>query len=119
MSIFTVTTWLLGIVSVLGLGGTVVAFVFFPLTAMPILEKVLSAALACKKCLYIAAFVLSALGAYWCGYHGEYNKGYDGALAKIAAEDSDAIQRATEMRSVWKECRAHNGEWNQSTGECK
>lgn len=119
MSIFTLATWFLAVVSVLGVGGTVVALVFFPTVAMPLIEKIVQWLLSCGKCLTVAGFVLVALGSYWYGRHGEYDKGYEGALAAIAKEDNAAIQRATEMRSVWKECRQRNGEWDQSTGECK
>jgi len=91
-----ILTWLLGIASVLGIGGTVAALVFFPTVALPILEKVTATLLSCKPCLVALAFVLSTVGAYWYGHHGEYTKGYDKALSDIAAEDNAAIQRATE-----------------------
>lgn len=119
MNIFTIATWLLSIIGTLGIGGAVVAYVVFPTVALPIIEKVAGVLLGCKWCLIVTAFVLSILASYWYGHHGEYAKGYDAALSAIAAEDNAAIQRATEMRSVWKECRSRNGEWDQSTGECK
>lgn len=119
MTLFTLATWFLAALSFLGVGGTVVALIFFPTVAMPIMEKVVATLLSCKKCLYVAAFVLSVLASYWYGYHGEYNKGYDGALAAIAREDAAAIQAATEKRDVWKACRQQSGTWDQSTGECK
>lgn len=114
-----VLTWILGIVSTLGIAGTIAALVFFPTVAMPILEKVVAVLLSCKPCLYALAFVVSVTASYWYGHHGEYHRGYDAALSAIAAEDDAAIQRATEKRTVWKECRARDGQWDQSTGECK
>lgn len=112
-------SWILGIVSAFGIGGTIAAYVFFPTVAVPVIEKIFASVLACKACLIALAFVVSVVAAFWYGHHGEYAKGYDAALSAIAAEDSAAIQRATEKRSVWKECRARDGEWNQSTAECK
>ena len=119
MNLFTLASWLLGIVGTLGVGGTVVAVVFFPTVAVPILEKIVAALLGCKNCLIASAFVVAVLGAYWYGHHGEYRKGYDAALSDIAQEDTAAIERATQMRGVWKDCRLRSGEWDQSTGECR
>lgn len=114
-----ILTWLLGIVSVLGVGGSIAAFVFFPTVAVPVIEKIVTAVLGCKSCLIALAFVVSIVVSFWYGRHGEYAKGYEKALSDIAAEDAAAIERATQMRSVWKECRLNSGEWDQSTGECK
>jgi hypothetical protein len=52
-------------------------------------------------------------------HHDIYQSGYDKAIADIAEEDSAAIARATEKRSVWSGCRARDGQWDQSTGRCK
>lgn len=112
-------TWVLGVVGFLGLGGTIAAFIFFPAIAVPIVEKITAAVLGCKTCLLVAAAVALSLGSFWYGYVGEYEKGYHAALIAIASEDAKAIQAATEKRAVWKECRARNGEWDQSKGECK
>jgi hypothetical protein len=114
-----ILTWVLSVMSVLGIGGAIVAAVFFPTVAMPVIEKIVQVLLGCTKCLIAMAFVVSVVGSYWYGHHGEYAKGYDAALSDIAAENDAAIQRATEKRSVWKECRARDGQWDQSTGECK
>jgi hypothetical protein len=116
---FVIATWVLGAVTTLGVAGTVAAFVFFPTVAAPILAKVTSTLLGCKTCLLVAAAVAIALGSYWYGRHGEYDKGHTAAVAEIAAEDQAALSRAVEARNLWKECRAKSGTWNQSTGECK
>lgn len=112
-------TWIFGLVGTFGVAGTVAAFIFFPTVAAPIAEKVVQILLGCKWCLVAMAFVAVALGSFWYGRHGEYAKGYASALAQIASEDADALKRAKDMRSVWQECRQKDGQWDQSTGECK
>lgn len=114
-----ILTWILGVVSVLGVGGTVAAFIFFPAVAAPIAAKVTQAVLACKACLVVAALVAVALGSFWYGREGEYGKGHTAAIAEIAGEDAAALANATAKRNVWKECKARDGTWNQSTGVCK
>lgn len=112
-------TWLLAIVSVLGVGGTIAAFVFFPTVAAPILEKVTAAILACRTCLVVAALVAVALASFWYGREGEYDKGHAAAIAAIASEDAATLKAATEKRAAWQECRARDGTWDQTRGECK
>lgn len=112
-------TWVLGVVSALGIGGTVAAFIFFPTIAAPILEKVTTAVLACKTCLIVAALVGVALGSYWYGRHGEYDKGHVAAIAEIASEDAATIANARSARNAWKECRDKSGTWDQTKGRCK
>jgi hypothetical protein len=114
-----ILTWVLSVVSVLGVGGTIAAFIFAPTVAAPILAKVTQTVLACKACLVVATLVVVALGSFWYGREGQYAKGHAAAIAEIASEDATTIANATEKRNVWKECRAHNGTWNQSTGDCK
>jgi hypothetical protein len=114
-----ILTWVLSAISVLGVAGTVVAFIFFPTVAAPILAKVTQTLLACKTCLVVAALVITALASFWYGREGEYDKGHTAAIAEIASEDAAVLKSATEKRAVWQECKAHDGEWNQSTGECK
>jgi hypothetical protein len=116
---YVIATWVLGVVSALGVTGTIAAFIFFPTVAAPILGKVMQAVLACKTCLVVAALVGVALGSYWYGRHGEYDKGHAAAIAAIASEDAATIANALASRNVWKECRARNGVWNQATGDCK
>lgn len=118
MNIYTLATWILAAVSVLGIGGTIVAFVFFPTVAAPILAKVTAVLLACKTCLVVALVVAVALGSYWFGRRGEYDKGHAAAIAEIASEDAATLANAQKARAIWKDCRARSGNWNQSTGEC-
>lgn len=112
-------SWILGIVSVLGVGGAIAAFIFFPTVVAPIVEKVLAVLLACKPCLIAAALVAVALASFWYGRDGQYDRGHTAAIAEIAAEDAGALKNATAARALWKECKQKNGEWDQSTGECK
>lgn len=118
LDFMSLTTWILAAVSVLGTGGAIAAFVFFPTIAAPILEKVVGVLLACKTCLVVGLLVAASLGSYWYGRHGEYDKGHKAAIAAIAAEDAAVLKDANEKRAVWKDCRARNGAWDQSTGEC-
>lgn len=114
-----ILTWVLAAVSFLGVGGAIAAFIFFPTVAAPILEKVTQAVLACKACLVVAALVAVALGSFWYGREGEYDKGHTAAIAEIASEDAAVLKAATAKRAIWQSCRARNGTWNQSTGVCK
>lgn len=114
-----VLTWVLGTLATFGGVGTAVAMIFFPLTAAPILQKIVSAVIGCKSCLIVTAFVVVAIGSYWYGHAGEYDRGHAAAIAEIAAENADTIARATEKRTVWRDCKVRSGQWDQSTGECK
>jgi hypothetical protein len=116
---FVIATWVLSIVSVLGVGGAIAAFIFFPAVATPILEKVTAAVLACKTCLVVAALVACSLGSFWYGRDGQYDRGYNAAIAEIAAENEHALKQAVEKRAAWKDCKARDGEWDQTTGDCK
>lgn len=114
-----VMTWVLSVVSVLGVAGTIAAFIFFPTIAAPILAQVTRTLLSCKPCLVAGLVVVTALASFWYGREGEYDKGHTAAIAAIASEDAAALARAVEKRNLWKECRARQGEWDQTTGECK
>lgn len=116
---YEIATWVLSIISVFGVAGTIAAFIFFPAIAAPIASKVTTAILACKTCLIVAAFVAIALGSYWYGRHGEYDKGHKAAIAAIASEDAATIANALAARNAWKKCRDESGTWDQSTGRCK
>jgi apolipoprotein N-acyltransferase len=112
-------SWVLGIVSVLGVAGTVAAMVFVPTVAIPVLTRIVTALLGCKICLVVMLLVGTALGSYWYGRHGQYERGHAAAIAEIAGEDKAALDHATEKREVYIKCKTHSGSWNQSTGECE
>lgn len=114
-----ILTWILAAVSTLGVGGAVAAMVFFPTVAVPILQSVVRAVLACKVCLIVLGAVVLALSSYWYGRHGQYERGHAAAVAEIAAEDEAAVAHALEKRGEWQKCHDGNGTWDQTTGDCK
>lgn len=61
---------------------------------------------------------LAAGGGALVWHHKIYQAGYDAALSDIAEENEASISRAVEKRNVWRDCRARNGQWDQSTGSC-
>lgn len=60
--------------------------------------------------------VLGTLYGVW--HHKVYTKGYDAALAAVARADARAVGKATEYRNAFKDCRARNMAWDQTTGKC-
>ena len=83
-------SWILGIVSVLGVGGTIVAFVFFPTVAVPVIQAAVSAILRCKPCLIALALVGTAIGFYWFGHHqAEISCRANELAAELAAKNAD------------------------------
>lgn len=118
--IFVSATWLIGGLGITGTIVAVIATVFLgPTAVIAIIGPFISRFISCSRCVAAAVFVLSTVGAYWVGHHGEYRRGYDAAISNIAAEDAAAIGSALAKRDVWKECRAKNGTWDQTTGSCK
>lgn len=71
------------------------------------------------KLITIGVVAASLLAAYGVWHHKVYTKGWNGALAAIARQDSKAIAAATELRSAFKACRAEDKKWDQVTGGCK
>lgn len=66
----------------------------------------------------IGGVLIAAGTLYGIWHHKVYQRGYDRALADIAAEDKRAIGAATELRKTWRECRDRGGRWIQSEGRC-
>lgn len=62
---------------------------------------------------------LGAGGTAIVWHHKIYQSGYDTALADIAEDNAETIARAVAKRNVWKDCRARNGQWDQTTGKCQ
>jgi len=48
-----------------------------------------------------------------------YNRGYAAAIAKIAAQDKEAVDAVNKAVNRIAECRASGGVWRQATGECQ
>jgi hypothetical protein len=85
-----VLSWLLGIVGVLGVAGAAAAFIFFPLVAVPVLQRVVEWLLGCKKCLYALAIVAVAFAAFWGGHHrAVLDCRADALAAQLAAKQAD------------------------------
>jgi hypothetical protein len=109
-------TWLVGVGGVGGAVAAVAATVYLgPAAAMALASRFF----ACTRCVVAVAVLVSVVGAYWVGRAGEYERGYKRALAAIAEQDAGAIASATELRSVWRDCRARGGAWDQSNGSCQ
>jgi hypothetical protein len=70
------------------------------------------------KLITIGVLAASLLAAYGVWHHAVYTKGWNGALAAIARQDSRAIAEATKLRSAFKDCRERKGKWDQTTGAC-
>lgn len=118
-TVMVVLTWAIG---VFGVGGAAVATVAVvalgPAAVLAALQPILSRFFACSRCIAAVVFVLAAVGAYWVGREGEYERGHRAALAEIAAEDEGAIGEATALRETWKACRGRGGQWDQTAGHC-
>jgi hypothetical protein len=71
------------------------------------------------KLAIAAGLAIAVVTIYGLWHHEVFHAGYTKALADIAAEDSQAIERATGMRATWQACRARNGRWDQATGACQ
>lgn len=70
------------------------------------------------KLITVGVLAASLLAAYGIWHHKVYRKGYDRAIADIAAADAKAVQRATAARNVFKTCRESGRKWDQATGTC-
>lgn len=91
--------WAIGIISTLGLVGTVAAVILVPGVAVPLLQRVTVAILKCKPCmLVLAAIALLFAGALY-GVHVERQAG-DARIERLkkaaaaAADDRDSDIRA-------------------------
>lgn len=48
----------------------------------------------------------------------QFNKGYNAAIADIAAENKEAVDAANKARQTVRDCNARGGGWDQSRGLC-
>jgi hypothetical protein len=74
--------WIIPIVGVLGVGGTIAAAIFFPSIVIPILQSIMR----CKPCLYALAVIVAMSGSWWHGNH----------TASVACRESEL---AAELRN--------------------
>lgn len=70
------------------------------------------------KLITIGVLLASLLAVYGVWHHRVYTKGWNAAIAAIAAQDSKAIADATARRSAFKACRDQGKRWDQVTGAC-
>lgn len=91
--------WILGIVSALGVAGTVAAVILVPGVAIPVLQRITAAILDCKPCMAVlAAIALLFAGALY-GVHVEKARSEARIerlkkAAAAAADERDAGVRA-------------------------
>ena len=78
----------------------------------------LSAAGLLTKLLTAAGVLVALLAAYGVWHHQVYSKGYVKALVDVAKGDARAVGKATQFRSVMKDCKAQGRGWDQTTGRC-
>lgn len=71
------------------------------------------------KLITVGVLAGSLLIAYGVWHHKVYKKGWDAAIAAIAAQDSKAIADATARRSAFKACRDQGKHWDTVTGACR
>jgi hypothetical protein len=73
--------WILGIVGVLGVAGTIAAAVLFPAVVIPVLESIVAFIMKCKPCLYAIALIAACSAAWWHGHHTAVIACREGELA--------------------------------------
>jgi len=61
--------WVLGVVGVLGVAGTIAAVILTPAVAVPILQSIVTWIIKCRPCLYAIVLVAACSAAWWHGHH--------------------------------------------------
>ncbi len=69
ISLTTLLYYVLPIVAVLGVGGTIVALVATGVIGIPVLVKIVDWILGCRWCLIVLAFLAFGLASFWIGHH--------------------------------------------------
>lgn len=86
----------------------------FPFASMPLTSLSLGAKAA------IAGGAIAIIGlAYWGWHNAVWNKGYDAAIAAIAAQDKEAVDAADKARIRVQRCRAAGRVWDIAAGVCR
>jgi len=65
----------------------------------------------------VVALAFVAAFAWWSEHR--FNKGYNSAVADIAAQDKEAVDAVNSARDAMRECRATGGVWSQAGGNCQ
>lgn len=81
--------------------------------------KTALAAVSWTKMAMIVGAVFTVIAAYAVWHHKIYMRGWNGAIAAIAAQDASAIADAQRKRNAFKACREMDKRWDQTTGACK
>lgn len=71
-----------------------------------------------SKLIAVGSLILVIVAAYGVWHHKIYQKGYDRAIADIAAQDAKAIERAQRARGIYKLCEESGRRWDTATGTC-
>jgi hypothetical protein len=86
------------------------------------IEAALLAWKAAGTGLRIAAIVgpLLAFGTLYGVWHTKvWHRGYDAAMAEIAADNAAAVSRASKLRDSYESCSTGGGRWDQTAGRCR
>lgn len=62
--------------------------------------------------------LIAVIAAYWFWHHTVYNRGYDAAIAAIAAENKEAVDAADRARQKVRACADSGGNWDVTGGVC-
>lgn len=66
----------------------------------------------------IAAAVAALIVGYGVWHHKVYQKGYDAAIADVAAENKEAVDAAKALQDKRHACIAAGGSWSVVDGVC-
>lgn len=102
-----IVTWVLGWGGV-GAVVSIALWVFWWFS--PVFKTQLLHAAVAATAFTIAATVFFTRG---------YDAGYDSALAAVARDDQDALDRVSAGKSAMANCRMVRGTWDVVTGTCK
>ena len=92
-------TTILSVVGVLGVGGTIAAFIFAPMVAGAIFQKLWSGFLACGFCQVIVLVLAVSIGSYYFGHYQAASECRAEALAaELAAKNAD-LEEAKKAQS--------------------
>ncbi len=65
---FVVLTWLLGLAATLGPASVILALIFVPAVAVPLISSVAKRFFECLWCVVVLVAVLMCVGSYWVGH---------------------------------------------------
>lgn len=86
---------------------------------MKIVGLLFGAGFSTTKLIALASAAATVIGLITWNQVRQYNKGWNAAIAAIAAEDQKAVDHAIRARSTVRECRDSGGVWRQDAGKCE